>query len=184
MTGPETRSGGGLDSVFARNPDLIEVMIGELVVAEAPKRLVTPALGSCVGIALYDPFARRGGLAHIMLPTPHGETPDTRLGRFADHAVPRLVEMMRERGSLLARIEARIAGGAAMFKGDSAISTIGERNVAEVKRQLALMSVPLVAEDTGEAHARTLEIRLDSGETFVRSYLFGVRTLAGPKAGS
>lgn len=184
MTTPETPVGARPDSVFLRDPDLIEVMIGELVVAEAPRRLVTPALGSCVGIALYDPFARRGGLAHVMLPAPHGETPESRLGRFADHAVPRLVEMMRERGSLLSRIEARIAGGAAMFGGDSAISTIGERNVAEVKRQLALMSVPVVAEDTGESHARTLEIRLDSGEAFVRSYRFGVRPLSGRKVGT
>jgi chemotaxis protein CheD len=51
------------------------------------------------------------------------------------------------------------------------------RNVTEVKRQLELMSIPLVAEDTGEAYARTLELTLQTGEVIVRSYQYGVRRL-------
>lgn len=162
---------------LGRDTDLIEVTIGQLVVAEAPARLMTPALGSCVGVALYDPFARRGGLAHVMLPGPHPDYDDEAPGRFADYAVPELVKMLSERGTITRRIQARLAGGAAMFKGESSISTIGARNVAEVKRLLALMSIPVVAEDTGEAHARTLEMALATGETVVRSYRFGVRQL-------
>ena len=162
---------------LAGDPDLIEVTIGQLVVAEAPKRLMTPALGSCVGVALYDPFSQRGALAHVMLPGPRPETEDEAPGRFADYAVPELVRMLQERGTLTRRIQARLAGGAAMFKGESSILTIGDRNVTEVKRLLALMSIPVVAEDTGEAHARTLEMSLATGETVVRSYRFGVRRL-------
>lgn len=159
------------------DPDLIEVTIGQLVVAEAPKRLMTPALGSCVGVALYDPFSQRGALAHVMLPGPSPVADDEAPGRFADYAVPELVRMLQARGTLRRRIQARLAGGAAMFKGESSILTIGDRNVAEVKRLLALMSIPVVAEDTGEAHARTLEMTLATGETVVRSYRFGVRRL-------
>ena len=165
---------GGL---FAPDPDLVEVSIGEIVVAEAPKRLLTPALGSCVGLAVYDVYSKRGGLAHIMLPGPSEDLEEEERGRFADYAVPQIVQRMMEAGSLRRRLEAKIAGGAAMFRGDSAIGTIGARNVAEVKQQLALMSVPLVAEDTGESYARTMEIRLDDGETQVRSFQFGVRRL-------
>lgn len=157
--------------------EVIEVGIGELVVAEAPKRLMTPALGSCVGIALYDPYARRGGLGHVMLPAPANSGDSAASGRFADYAVKELVMMLVEKGSLRRRIHAKIAGGAAMFRGDPSIASIGDRNVAEVKRQLALMSIPLVAEDTGESYARTIELALETGELHVRSYQFGVRRL-------
>lgn len=159
------------------DPDLIEVGIGELVVAETPKRLLTPALGSCVGIALYDPYSHRGALGHVMLPSPSTPPDASDHGRFADFAVKELIHMMVERGSLRRRLLAKIAGGAAMFRGEPATSGIGDRNVAEVKRQLALMSVPLVAEDTGESHARTIELVLETGELLVRSYQFGVRRL-------
>lgn len=167
------------EPVFAApgDPDLIEVGIGELVVAEAPKRLMTPALGSCVGIALYDPYGRRGALGHVMLPKPVSNGDSGMGGRFADHAVKELLEKLVEAGSLRRRVHAKIAGGAAMFRGDPANASIGDRNVAEVKRQLALMSIPLVAEDTGESHARTVELVLETGELLVRSYQFGVRRL-------
>lgn len=165
-------------ALFADDPDLIEVGIGELMVGEAPSRLMTPALGSCVGVALYDPYVRRGALGHVMLPAPtaNGDGPAAR-GRFADYAVNELVRMLQERGTLRRRIQAKIAGGAAMFRGDHAVPSIGDRNVAEVKRQLALMSIPLVAEDTGESHARTVELVLETGELLVRSYQFGLRRL-------
>jgi chemotaxis protein CheD len=157
--------------------NVLEVGIGEIVVAEAPARLVTPALGSCVGVIIYDAFAKRGALSHVMLPSPALKGMGGQSGRFADFAVPEMVRLMRDRGSLLSRLEARIAGGAAMFRGDTTIARVGVRNVTEVKRQLELMSIPLVAEDTGEAYARTLELTLQTGEVIVRSYQYGVRRL-------
>lgn len=159
--------------MWTRSTDVIEIGIAELSVAEAPMRLITPALGSCVAVALYDGSAKRGGLAHVMLPTVFDDSSEMP-GRFADTAIPELVKQMRAAGSLSGRLEAKIAGGAAMFRGESPIANIGDRNIAEVKRQLALMSIPLLAEDTGEAHARTVELVLESGEFLVRSYRFGL----------
>lgn len=159
-------------------PEMIEVTLGEIAVAEAPAVLMTAALGSCVGVAIYDQHVHRGGLAHVMLPSPTSARPgDGRPARFADWAVPELVRQLQERGSLKRRLVAKIAGGAAMFRGEGIGAGIGQRNVAEVKRQLALMSIPLLAEDTGEAHARTVEFSLSNGELLVRSYQFGVRHL-------
>ena len=160
-----------------RDPNLIEIGIGELVVAQAPKRILTPALGSCVGVAIYDVFGRRGGLAHVMLPSPTKVSHRELVGRFAELAVPELVRMLDDEGSMRGRLQAKIAGGAAMFHGDSVGAGVGARNVAEVKRQLALMRIPLLAEDTGEAHARTVELVLETGEFVVRSYQFGVTRL-------
>lgn len=174
---PISDSGSALGSAFRRDPLLVEIGIGELAIAEAPHRIMTPALGSCVGVAIYDPFARRGGLAHIMLPAPTKERQREFVGRFAELAIPELVRMLKDAGSLNRRLQAKIAGGAAMFRGDAMAESVGTRNVAEVKRQLALMSIPILAEDTGEAHARTVELVIETGEFVVRSYQFGVTRL-------
>jgi chemotaxis protein CheD len=159
------------------NPDMIEVGVGELAIAEHPSYLMTPALGSCVGLALFDPGSRRGGLAHIMLPTPSDTAQRGDERRFASSGVPLLVKMLSDAGSPRRRLTAKIAGGAAMFKSDTTLATIGARNVAEVKTQLGLLNIPIVAEDTGESHARTVELHLDTGEFIVRSYVYGVRRL-------
>ena len=64
-----------------------------------------------------------------------------------------------------------------MFKADTTLATVGGRNVAEVKNQLRLLRIPILAEDTGEGHARTVELHLDTGEFLVRSYQYGVKRL-------
>jgi len=162
----------------ARNdPNLIEVGVGALAVAQHPAFLLTPALGSCVGVALYDLSLKQGGLAHVMLPMPLDTTPAGTELRFASCAVPELVRLLAERGSPRRRLQAKIAGGAAMFRSDTVLAGVGERNIAEVKNQLRLLNIPLVAEDTGERHARTVELHLDTGVFVVRSYLYGIKNL-------
>lgn len=162
---------------YLSDPDAVVVGVGEIAIARHPKFLVTQALGSCVGVALYDPVLKQGGLAHIMLPNELDSAPDEHKHRFASSAVPALVDMLLTRGSARRRLQAKIAGGAKMFKADVVLSQVGARNVEEVKRQLTLLRIPIVAEDTGEHHARTVELRLDSGAYIVRSYQYGVKRL-------
>lgn len=159
------------------NPDAVEVRVGELAVARYPKHLITLALGSCVGVAIWDSFLKQGGLAHVMLPHPLESTPQRDTQRFAAVAVPEVVKQLADKGSLRRRLVAKIAGGAAMFASETTVATIGERNVLEVKHQLELLGIPVIAEDTGGGHARTVELHLDTGVLHVRSYLYGVREL-------
>ncbi len=156
---------------------MIEVSAGGLEVARHPKFLMTPALGSCVGVALWDSMVRQGGLAHIMLPTTLDAIGADDDPRFASAAIPQLVRLLAEKGSTRRRLVAKIAGGAMMFASETSLATIGDRNVAETKRQLGLLDIPLVAEDTGGGHARTVELRLDTGLFVVRSYLYGIKEL-------
>jgi chemotaxis protein CheD len=131
-----------------RNPGdslLVEVGVGGLAVASHPERLSTPALGSCVGVALWDPVAHKGGLAHVMLPVAGKSTEHPNSGRFAAWAVPELVRLLVRSGAKKTRLRAKLAGGAAMFGGETLMSQIGERNVAEVHFQLAVASIPIVA---------------------------------------
>lgn len=159
-------------------PDENTVLIvtGELAVGDHPQILVTPALGSCVGVTLWDAFARRGGMAHVMLPTPNDTRIDGLVDRFASVAVPKLAELVAK-GSNTRRLVAKIAGGATMFGSENDVTSIGARNIEEVKKQLALLRIPLVAEDTGGAHARTIELHLDTGLVVVRSYRYGIKDL-------
>ncbi len=159
------------------NPLMIEVGVGDLAIAQHPHYLMTPALGSCVGLCLWDAQLKQGGLAHIMLPTTlDSSTPGTER-RFASFAVAETVRLLQEAGSPRRRLVAKLTGGAMMFRSQGVLAHIGERNVEEVKRQLGLLNIRLVAEDTGERHARTVELRLDTGEMRVRSYLYGVSRL-------
>ncbi len=159
------------------HPDMLEIGVGELAVAQHPRYLMTPALGSCVGLCLWDSALKQGGLAHIMLPTMLDSASPGSERRFASFAVSELVRLLHDAGSPRRRLVAKMAGGATMFRADGVMAHIGERNVAEVRRQLGLLNIPLIAEDTGERHARTVELRLDTGEMVVRSYLYGVSRL-------
>lgn len=159
------------------HPGMVEVGVGELAIAQHPQYLMTPALGSCVGLCLWDSALKQGGLAHIMLPTAlDSMSPGTEF-RFASFAVDELVRRLHDAGSPRRRLVAKMAGGATMFRSEGMMAHIGERNATEIRRQLALLNIPLVAEDTGERHARTVEFILDSGEMRVRSYLYGVTRL-------
>lgn len=156
---------------------VVDIGVGELTVGRPPDILVTSALGSCVAVALWDPFTLNGALAHVMLP----KQLDTRLDgpstRFASGAIPLMVERLNNMGSGKTGLVAKIAGGSAMFKGESAITHVGERNIEEVRAQLAELRIALRAEDVGGSHARTVELHLDSGTLLVRSYAFGIKEL-------
>lgn len=162
--------------VFAAHPLSVEVGVAAIGVARHPARLMTPALGSCVAVALWDPVLHIGALGHIMLPTP-GDGRSALSAKYAEFAVPEMVRQMTAAGALKKRIVAKIAGGAAMFSRDSGVASIGDRNVEEVKRQLALMRIPLVAEDTRQGHARTVELVLDTGVLLVHSHRYGTREI-------
>lgn len=162
------------DSVDPRH---VIVGVGQLACGVHPQILITQALGSCVGLALWDPMTRIGGLAHIMLPSASDSAMRGHPARFGSTAVPALVEQLSEMGAPKRRIVARIAGGAAMFGGDSDLGTIGKRNTAEVRAQLHRLGIPIRGEDTGGSHARTIELHLDTGILLVRSYVFGLREI-------
>ncbi len=159
------------------SPLLVEVGVGGLAIAHHPERLTTPALGSCIGVALWDPVVQKGALAHVMLPSPGKGAEHPHSGRFATWAIPELVRRLVHFGARQTRLKAKIAGGAAMFGRETYLSQIGERNAAEVRRQLEAVSIPIIGEDVGGNHARSIELLLDSGVLLVRSYKFGTSQL-------
>ena len=152
--------------------DLIQVGIGGLAAAKLPNTIVTYALGSCVGICIYDSSARVGGLSHIMLPdsTIISHTPQ-QVNKFADLALNNLVKEMEALGARKIFMKAKIVGGAQMFAAmsNTAIANIGNRNVVAVKAALKLLKIPIIAEDTGKDYGRTLYLFLEDGSIKIKS---------------
>ena len=156
----------------------ITVGISDVKIAEAPGGLVTYALGSCIGICLYDSVLKVGGLAHIMLPNhPQGGTGGQVL-RYADSCLPFMVQNMEKLGCARSRLQAKIAGGAKMFEivDDNAFGNIGARNIAAVKETLAALRIRLLAEDTGLNYGRTVYFSTETGVMVVKSFAKGVHS--------
>lgn len=134
------------------------VGISDLKVGKGEDVLVTYALGSCVGICIFDPIQKIGGLSHIMLPSSKLTTGASTPMRFADTAVVMLVKQLEALGAMPRRLQAKIAGGAQMFAAitNSSLANIGDRNVEAVKLALGQLRIPIIAEDTGKNYGRTL----------------------------
>ena len=151
--------------------NVITVGISDMKVVNAPDVLVTYALGSCVGICLYDPVSQIAGLAHVLLPNFKGDLADNRL-KYADSSIPIMLNEMVARGCNKHRIVAKIMGGASMFKvsGDSSIGNIGNRNVDSTKNVLKNLAIPIAAEDTGSDYGRTVWFHSVNGAVEVKSF--------------
>ena len=149
----------------------VSVGIADLKIVKSPDRLVTFALGSCVGICLFDPNVKVAGMSHILLPSsvqmPGNNTPM----KFADSAIPLLVKRMEIFGVRQSLMKAKIAGGAQMFasRSNSDIANIGARNVEAVKATLAALRIPILVEETGKDYGRTLYFSPDDFKILIKS---------------
>ncbi len=151
--------------------NIIKVGMADLKIAKFPDALTTLGLGSCIGIALYDPTSKVGGLVHIMLPDSKSIKNNSNIAKFADTGIVELVSQMIRAGAHRNKIVAKIAGGAKMFAttGLSDISNIGERNAQASILMLNELKIPLLARETGENYGRTVELYCDSGEFIIKS---------------
>lgn len=154
---------------------MITVGISDLNVVKGGDTLVTYALGSCIGICLYDGINKIAGLSHIMLPSSSLSMAGGNDMKFADTAVPLLLKKMVAVGAKQPYIKAKIAGGAQMFAMDnnSSVANIGLRNAVAVKEILQKLRIPITAEDTGKNYGRTLVFSAADGVMHIKSALYG-----------
>ncbi len=159
--------------------EVIKVGMADLKIAKDPDVLTTLGLGSCVGIALYDPMTKIGGLAHIMLPDSTQIKNNENKAKFADTALDVLLQEMQNVGARKTRLIAKIAGGAHMFefKTMNDMMCIGARNVAAVLQALEQKNIPVIAQDTGENYGRTIELETQNGILRVKTIGHGIREI-------
>lgn len=146
-------------------PDLVKVGMADYKVGTSPSILISYGLGSCIGISMYDPQTKIGGLLHIMLPDSTQSRANENRAKFADTGIPDMLEELVRMGAVKSRIVAKIAGGSQMFAFANAsdIMRVGLRNATAAKEILKKYSIPIVAEDTGGNYGRTVQIDLSTG---------------------
>ena len=148
----------------------LTIGIADMKMAKGEGVLVTYALGSCIGICLHDPALKLGALIHIMLPV-NMEAGRKNTMKYADTGIKETLRQMEAMGARRARITAKIAGGAMMFKdGTGSLGNIGQRNIESVKLNLRKEGIHLLKEDVGGSVARTLLFDVNSGLGCVRCY--------------
>lgn len=151
--------------------EIIKVGMADLNICTNQEVITTLGLGSCVGIALYDPKIKIGGLAHVMLPDSTQIRNNENIAKFADTGIVELVRRLVAAGAAKSRMVAKIAGGAKMFavSGNSTLGTVGDRNVEASKLCLKNLGIRIIAEDTGLNYGRTVELHCDSGDFYIKS---------------
>jgi len=130
------------------------VGMGVISVANHPHEMYS-VLGSCIGVAIMDPRAKLGAFAHVVLPKSNGRS--ALPGKFADTAIPHMLELLKERGASRRGLVVKIAGGAQMFASTGPMQ-IGESNAAAVRHAIRSAGLAIHAEDVGGTEGRKVTV--------------------------
>ncbi len=151
--------------------EMIKVGMADMNVCTPPNAITTLGLGSCVGIALYDPRTKICGLIHIMLPDSTAIKNNENSAKFADTGIAVMIDRLCRMGAARSSLLAKIAGGAQMFafNTNNDMLKVGQRNVEATKKALAKNGIRIVSEDCGENYGRTVEFYPETCEFHIKS---------------
>jgi chemotaxis protein CheD len=137
---------------------------------DAGDSIITYSLGSCIGVSLYDPMARVGGMLHYQLPESVMD-PSKAAGHpfmFADTGMNALFNMLLSLGAVKKRLRIKIAGGAAMAIGPKGFD-IGKRNHLALRKILWQNGLFIDSEDVGGDMPRNLYLNIADGSVIVKA---------------
>lgn len=141
------------------------VGVADMKVSREPgSELVTYSLGSCIGIAIYDPIAKVAGMLHFMLPesgidrNKAGKNPFM----FADTGIPRLFKSVYELGGSKSRMRVIVTGGSQVMD-QNGFFNIGKRNQMAVRKIFHRNNVIVDFSDVGGNGNRTLRLAVKTG---------------------
>lgn len=141
------------------------------IASQGEDTIVTHALGSCLGITIYDPVAQVGGMLHVMLPSSE-INPDKAKANpymFVDTGVPAFFRAMYDSGALKGRLVVKVAGGANVQAGGTDRFAIGKRNMIMLRKLLWKNGVLIESEEVGGSIARTMHLEVGSGRVWIES---------------
>jgi len=132
--------------------------------------LVTYSLGSCIGVAVYDPEVKVGGMIHCMLPLSKVDPvkAETHPFMFVDCGVIRLLTMLFDQGLVRSRAIVKIAGCSQILdKGN--LFRIGERNHTVLRKVLWKNGLMIKGEQIGGNASRTMRLEIATGRCTIKS---------------
>ena len=146
------------------------VAVGDMKIGKAGDLIVTHALGSCLGLVVYDPVEKVGGLLHAMLPLSR-INPEKAKGNpsmFVDTGLPALFKSLYEIGAQKSRLVVKAIGcGNPMGKNE--MFKIGERNYTVLKKLLWKNNILLNSKDVGGTNSRTVQFDVSTGNVSISS---------------
>lgn len=146
------------------------VGIADMAISSSPDDLIlTYALGSCLGVCVWDPVVKVGGMLHFMLPqasvSPEKAAKNPLV--FADTGVPKLFLGSYALGAKKERLVVVVAGGASFNVPEDDDSAIGQRNIAMLRKLMWKNGVLLKKHELGGTEPRNLSLDVGSGEVTV-----------------
>jgi chemotaxis protein CheD len=149
---------------------MVAVGVGEFAVsARGEDTLVTYGLGSCIGVTIWDPAVKVGGMLHFMLPDSHGDAAKAKEqpALYADTGIPLLFRSAYQLGAEKRRLVVRVAGGAHVLD-DEGVFNIGKRNFLAMKKIFWKAGVMIHAMEVGGNRSRTLRLEVGSGRLMLQ----------------
>jgi chemotaxis protein CheD len=160
----------GAPTITALFSQRVVIGVGDQAVSNNDSvTLSTYALGSCVGVIVYDPIAHSGGILHLMLPdsTISPEKAVKQPAMFADTGLPLLFRALAGVRVEKARLRIFLAGGASVLNGADPFK-IGERNFLAVQKYLRANGLSVAGQDIGGNVNRTVHLEIGTGRVTLK----------------
>lgn len=148
----------------------VVVGVGDLAVSNNPSAVLTTySLGSCIGVTIYDPVTRAGGLLHAMLPDSSINKADAAKhpAKFMDTGLPAVFRAAYELKADKHRMQICVAGGAQMMD-QGGFFNIGQRNYECLARIFQEHGLKIQAEQVGGLVSRTVTLDLATGQVRIK----------------
>ncbi len=147
------------------------VGISDMKVSSDPEEiLITYSLGSCLGVAIYDPVAKIAGLAHCMLPMSKIDPNKAKSTpyMFVDTGIPLLFKEAYNLGAEKKNIIVKAAGCSSLLD-EKGFFKIGERNFTVLRKLLWKNNILIDKQDVGGNYSRTVTISTKTGRVTVKT---------------
>ena len=156
-----------ISSIFAQR---VVVGVGDMAVSNLGQVTIsTYALGSCIGVVVYDPTLKAGGILHLMLPdsTISPAKAASQPAMFADTGLPLLFRAFIGLRAERRNLRILLAGGAAVLQGEDSFK-IGARNAEAAKKFMQNNGLYVKFTELGGQLNRTIHLEVTSGRVTMK----------------
>ena len=132
--------------------------------------IVTYALGSCLGVCVYDPAIKMGGILHCLLPLSSHNPEKARQNPFmyVDTGITAFLDEFFMKGGMRSRMILKVAGCGNMMDANQSFN-IGQRNFSVLRKLLWKNNILIKAELIGGDGAKTMKLFIETGSVSIKT---------------